>query len=66
MRSSRGLKTRYDTFHMPYTFNKSAGMMCLAIWLILSGLSGLVPLPLPHLLMSLLTLVAGVLILVGR
>jgi hypothetical protein len=51
---------------MPYTFNKSAGMMALAIWLILNGLSGLMPLPLPQLLMSLLTLVAGVLILVGR
>ena len=66
MRSLRGLKTRYDTFHMPYTFNKSTGMMALAIWLILSGLSGLVELPLPHLLMSLLALVAGILILIGR
>lgn len=51
---------------MPYTFNKSAGMMALAIWLILSGLSGLVVLPLPPLLMALLALVAGILILIGR
>ena len=51
---------------MPYTFNKSAGMMALAIWLILSGLSGLVVLPLPSPLMAILALVAGILILIGR
>jgi hypothetical protein len=51
---------------MPYKFNKSAGMMALAIWLILSGLSALVVLPLPPLLMGLLALVAGILILIGR
>jgi len=51
---------------MPYTFNKSAGMMALAIWLILSGLSGLIVLPLPPLVMAVLALVAGILILIGR
>ena len=51
---------------MPYKFNKSAGMMALAVWLILSGLSGLVVLPVPPILMTLLALVAGILILVGR
>ena len=51
---------------MPYKFNKSAGMMALAIWLILSGLSGLVVLPLPSPLMAILALVAGILILIGR
>jgi hypothetical protein len=51
---------------MPYTFNKSTGMMALAVWLILSGLSGLLALPLPPILMTLLALVAGILILVGR
>lgn len=51
---------------MPYTLNKSAGMMALAVWLILSALSGLVALPLPPILMTLLALVAGILILVGR
>jgi hypothetical protein len=51
---------------MPYRFNKSAGMMALAIWLILSGLSGLILLPLPSPLMAILALVAGILILIGR
>ena len=44
----------------------SAGMLLLAIWLILTGLSGLVSLPLPGVVMSVLALIAGVLILVGR
>ena len=51
---------------MPYTFNKSAGMMALAIWLILAGLNSLIVLPLPPVIMGLLALVAGILILVGR
>lgn len=51
---------------MPYTFIKSAGMMALAIWLILYAVSALVVLPLPPMLMALLALVAGVLILIGR
>jgi hypothetical protein len=51
---------------MAYTFNRNAGMMTLAIWLILSGISGLVVLPLPSPLMAVLALVAGILILIGR
>lgn len=51
---------------MPYRFNKSAGMMALAIYLILAGLSSLVVLPLPPLVMGVLALVAGILILIGR
>ena len=51
---------------MTYRFNKNAGMMALAIWLILSGLSALIVLPLPPLVMGLLALVAGILILMGR
>ena len=51
---------------MPYRFNKSAGMMALAVWLILSGLSSLIVLPLPSPVMGLLALVAGILILIGR
>jgi len=51
---------------MPYTFNKSSGMMALAIWLILHGLSALIVLPLPSPLMAILALVAGILILIGR
>jgi hypothetical protein len=51
---------------MPYTFNKSAGLMALAIWLILHGLSAFLMLPLPPQLMSLLAVIAGLLILIGR
>jgi hypothetical protein len=51
---------------MAYKFNNNAGMMVLAIWLILSGLSALIVLPLPPLVMALLALVAGILILMGR
>ena len=45
---------------------RSAGMLLLAIWLILTGLSGLIALPLPGVVMSALALIAGALILVGR
>jgi hypothetical protein len=41
-------------------------MLLLAIWLILTGLSGLIALPLPGVVLSALALVAGILILVGR
>jgi hypothetical protein len=51
---------------MPYKFNKSAGMMALAVWLILSGLGALIVLPLPAGVMAILALVAGLLILIGR
>jgi hypothetical protein len=46
--------------------NRNAGMLVLAIWLILSGLSGLFGLGLPAIVMSVLALIAGILILVGR
>jgi hypothetical protein len=45
---------------------RSAGMLLLAVWLILTGLAGLVPLPIPGVLMSALALIAGVLILAAR
>jgi hypothetical protein len=45
---------------------RSAGMLLLAIWLILTGLAGLVAFALPSVLMAALALIAGVLILVGR
>ncbi len=51
---------------MAVTVTRNAGMLLLAIWLILTGISGLVPLPLPGIIMSALALIAGVLILVGR
>jgi hypothetical protein len=41
-------------------------MLLLSIWLILTGLTGLVALPLPGVVMAVLALVAGALILVGR
>ena len=49
-----------------FALNRNMGMLVLGIWLILSGLSGLVALGLPPLVMSVLALIAGILILVGR
>ncbi len=51
---------------MAVTVTRSAGMLLLAIWLILTGAAGFVTLPLPSILMAALALIAGVLILVGR
>lgn len=51
---------------MAITVTRSAGMLLLAIWLMLTGLAGFVTLPLPGVLMAALALIAGVLILVGR
>jgi hypothetical protein len=51
---------------MAVRFQRNAGMLVLAIWLILYGLAGLVTLGLPAPAMAVLALVAGVLILVGR
>lgn len=45
---------------------RNLGMLLLAIWLILTGLSGLIALPLPGVLTAALALIAGILILVGR
>ena len=46
--------------------NRNGGMLLLAIWLILTGLSGLAGLAIPAVLMTVLALLAGILILVGR
>jgi len=46
--------------------NRNVGLLLLAIWLILTGLSGLAALPIPAVFMTVLALLAGVLILVGR
>jgi hypothetical protein len=51
---------------MAVMFQKNVGMLILAIWLILYGVSGMVALGLPAPLMAVLALLAGVLILVGR
>ena len=48
------------------TFQRNLGMLLLAIWLILSGLAGIIALALPTPLMAVLALLAGILILAGR
>jgi hypothetical protein len=44
---------------------RSAGMLLLGIWLILTGIGGLAGLPIPGVLMAALALIAGILILIG-
>lgn len=44
----------------------SIGMLLLAIWLILTGISSLVRLGIPSQAMGILAIVAGILLLVGR
>jgi hypothetical protein len=51
---------------MAVGIQRNMGLLVLAIWLILYGLSGLVALGLPAPLMAILALIAGVLILAGR
>ena len=51
---------------MAFRVTSSAGMLLLAIWLILSGLAGLGPLPVPGVVLSAIALIAGILILIGR
>ncbi len=51
---------------MAVAITRSGGMLLLSIWLILTGLAGLAAVPIPHVLMAALALIAGVLILVGR
>ena len=51
---------------MGVTMTRSAGMLVLAIYLIVIGLAGLVHLAIPLAVTALLALLAGVLILVGR
>jgi hypothetical protein len=50
---------------MAVRITRSAGMLLLAIWLIVSGLAGLITLPVPPVLMAALALIAGILILLG-
>ena len=45
---------------------RRAGMLLLAVWLIITGIGSLVPLPIPGALMGAVAFVAGVLILIGR
>jgi len=51
---------------MAVTFQRNVGMLILAVWLILYGLTGMIALVLPAPAMAVLALVAGILILVGR
>ena len=51
---------------MAIVVTRSAGMLLLSIWLILTGLAGLATIPIPQVLLAALALIAGVLILVGR
>jgi hypothetical protein len=47
-------------------FNRNPGMVVLAIWLILYGLTGFLTVALPPAVMAALAIIAGVLILIGR
>lgn len=47
-------------------FTRNLGMILLAVWLILFGLSGVVTFPLPPIVMSVLAILAGILILLRR
>lgn len=51
---------------MASVINRNIGMLVLGVWLILTGLSGMVALGLPTILMAVLALVAGILIIAGR
>lgn len=51
---------------MAVAVTRSAGMLLLAVWLILTGLGGLVAFAVPAVLSAALALIAGLLILLGR
>jgi hypothetical protein len=51
---------------MAVVVTKNLGLLCLAIWLIVTGLTGLVAVPVPGVIMAVLALLAGILLLVGR
>ena len=50
---------------MAIRMTRSAGMLLLGIWLILTGIGGFANLPIPGVLMAALALIAGVLVLIG-
>jgi hypothetical protein len=50
---------------MAIRVTRNAGMLLLAIWLILTGIAGFAAVPIPGVLMSALALIAGVLLLIG-
>ena len=51
---------------MAIRVTRNMGMLLLGIWLILSGLGGLVALPIPGVITTVLALLAGILILIGQ
>ena len=51
---------------MALKLNRNAGMTILGVYLILVGISGLVAVSLPPVLYAVLSLAAGILILIGR
>jgi hypothetical protein len=51
---------------MAVRLTRSVGMLLLGIWLIITGLAGLAPLPVPGVITAVLALLAGILILVGQ
>ncbi len=51
---------------MASMINRNIGMLVLGVWLILTGLSAMMALGLPAMLMAVLALVAGILIIAGR
>jgi hypothetical protein len=51
---------------MASVINRNIGMLLLGVWLVLTGLSGMVALGLPAMLMAVLALVAGILIIAGK
>ncbi len=51
---------------MAVRVTRSTGMLVLAIWLILVGVTGVVSVPIPPAVTAVLALVAGILILIGQ
>ena len=51
---------------MAVRLTRSVGMLLLGIWLLITGLAGLAPLPIPGIVTAVLALLAGILILIGQ
>jgi hypothetical protein len=51
---------------MAVRLTRSVGMLLLGIWLLITGLAGLAPLPIPGIITAVLALLAGILILIGQ
>jgi len=51
---------------MASMINRNIGMLLLGVWLVLTGLSSMVALGVPLMLMAVLALIAGILIIAGR